>query len=82
MFVVIYMHAAVYIEQHVSATTCASSVFEPKLDVHTLPQRTHGFCPFQVYSSFRGGGGEAQLRREVAQSVATNAAANAFTSRV
>ena len=36
----------------------------------------------QVYSNFRGGGGEAQLRREVAQSVATNAAANAFSSRV
>ena len=36
----------------------------------------------QVYSNFRGGGGEAQLRREVAQSVATNAAASAFTSRV
>lgn len=35
-----------------------------------------------VYSNFRGGGGEAQLRREVAQSVATNAAANAFSSRV
>lgn len=38
--------------------------------------------PLQVYSNFRGGGGEAQLRREVAQSVATNAAANAFSSRV
>lgn len=37
---------------------------------------------FQVYTNFRGGGGEAQLRREVARSVATNAAASAFTSRV
>lgn len=35
-----------------------------------------------VYTNFRGGGGEAQLRREVARSVATNAAASAFTSRV
>lgn len=51
------------------------------LGIPCISQKSFGLC-VQVYSNFRGGGGEAQLRREVAQSVATNAAASAFTSRV